>query len=702
MKSPFFILLLFVCQIVVGQETSRFIHVDQFGYLLNAEKVAVISDPQVGFNEALSYTPPATLEVRNTSTGQVVFTGSPVIWNNGITHNYSGDKGWWFDFSSLVQPGSYYVLDPVSQERSAPFRIADDVYTEVMKAAGRMFFYNRCNQEKKPPFADPKWTDNEAFLQDARCRNVKQPSDATLEKDMRGGWFDAGDYNKYVTFTYSTLHNLLSAYEENPGAFTDSWNIPESGNGIPDILDETIWELDWLIRMVNPDGTVHLKMGSRSYSDNEHYPPSINTDTRYYAPTCTSASIAVSSIFAHAALVFKAFSGLSAYADNLSALAVKTWNFVYPFLESGNLDENCDDGAVTSGDADWDKKTQKSNALTSAVYLLELTNTATYNQYITNHLRDADCVSNNNWDNYSLNLEDALLRYTRLPQAIVANVSSIRGSATTALSNNYNYYFGFTTRDLYRTYVPAWCYHWGSNIPISTMAILNRVIAAYRLQPADSANYLRKAAEQLHFFHGVNPLGLVFLTNMYAYGGDRCTNEIYHTWFAHGSDWDNALTSRYGPPPGYMPGGPNVNYAVNTSLRPPYGQPAQKSYLDFNTGWPDNSWEITEPAIYYQAAYIRFLAAYCVKSGSSGIGLTEKINPDIRLYPNPSHGTVTLSGLSGESRIEIFTPTGQQVFAILTNNPDILIDVSGLPAGIYSLKLTTFGKLSTLYNLVIN
>jgi hypothetical protein len=105
MKSPFFILLLFVCQIVVGQETSRFIHVDQFGYLLNAEKVAVISDPQVGFNEALSYTPPATLEVRNTSTGQVVFTGSPVIWNNGITHNYSGDKGWWFDFSSLVQPG---------------------------------------------------------------------------------------------------------------------------------------------------------------------------------------------------------------------------------------------------------------------------------------------------------------------------------------------------------------------------------------------------------------------------------------------------------------------------------------------------------------------------------------------------------------------------------------------------------------------
>jgi len=691
-----------ISQLVVGQTPSQFIHVDQFGYLPGAEKVAVLSDPQVGFNAALSYTPPATLEVRSLSSGQVVFTGLPVIWNDGNTHNYSGDRGWWFDFSAVVQPGDYYVIDPVRQERSASFRIADDVYTEVMKAAGRMFFYNRCNQEKKPPFADPKWTDNEAFLQDARCRSVQRPTDATLEKDMRGGWFDAGDYNKYVTFTYSTLHDLLSAFEENPGAFTDSWNIPESGNGIPDIIDEIKWELDWLIRMVNPDGTVHLKMGSRSYNDNAKYPPSVNTDTRYYAPTCTSAAIAVSSIFAHAALVFRAFGALTAYADNLTALAGKTWNFVYPFLVSGNLDENCDDGAVTSGDADWDKKKQKSNALTSAVYLLELTNLDTFNQYITSHLMDADCVSNNNWDNYNLNLEDALLRYTLLPQAIPAIGSSIKGSATTAVRNNYNYFFGFNTRDLYRAYVPSWCYHWGSNVPISTMAILNRVMAAYKLQPADSASYIRKAAEQLHFFHGVNPLGLEFLTNMYAYGGDRCTNEIYHTWFAHGSDWDNALTSRYGPPPGYMPGGPNASYAVNTNLRPPYGQPAQKSYLDFNTGWPDNSWEITEPAIYYQAAYIRFLAAYCGTPGGTGTGQTEKPNNSIRLYPNPSSGSVKLSGLSGENQINIFSQTGQLVRSFVTNNADAILDVTGLPPGIYILKLSTSKRLTALYNLVIN
>ncbi|MFH0760352.1 MAG: glycoside hydrolase family 9 protein [Bacteroidota bacterium] len=692
--------LFVVNQAVNCQEISQFIHVDQFGYLPKAEKVAVLSDPQVGFNEALLYSPPATLEVRDVSSGQVVFSGSPEIWNNGITHNYSGDKGWWFDFSSVEKPGSYYIFDPISQERSARFQIGEDVYTEVMKAAGRMFFYNRCNQLKKPPFASSKWSDSEAFLQDARVRSVKQPADASLEKDMRGGWFDAGDYNKYVTFTYSTLHNLLSAYEENPEAFTDNWNIPESGNGIPDILDEVKWELDWLIRMVNPDGTVHLKMGSRSHSDNAHHPPSVNTDTRYYAPTCTSASIAVSSIFAHAAIIFKTFSDLSDYADNLITLAVKTWDFVYPFLQSGNLDEDCDDGSVKSGDADWDKKTQKSNALTSAIYLFELTGDNGYSQYISEHLQDPDCISNNNWDNYNLNLEDALLRYTRFPLAIRANVNTINQSFTAALGNNWNYYFGFNFRDLYRAYVPNWCYHWGSNIPISTIAILNRVAAAYHLRSADSANYIRKAAEQLHFFHGVNPLGLEFLTNMYAYGGDRCANEIFHTWFAHGSDWDNALTSKYGPPPGYMPGGPNASYSVNTNLRPPYGQPAQKSYLDFNVGWPDNSWEITEPAIYYQAAYIRFLAYYCGKTSGTGTGQMVNTNPDVRLFPNPAHDSATLSGLAGESRIDIFTLTGNKIKTILTDQSDLLIDTSELPIGIYYLKLSASEKLTTLYRLI--
>lgn len=123
----------------------------------------------------------------------------------------------------------------------------------------------------------------------------------------------------------------------------------------------------------------------------------------------------------------------------------------------------------------------------------------------------------------------------------------------------------------------------------------------------NAVSLARKAAEQVHYFHGVNPQGMVYLSNMYAFGGDRCANEIYHTWFNDGTIYDNALTSPNGPAPGYVVGGPNADYTIG-SQSPPFGQPRQKSYLDFNTGWPTNSWEITEPAIYYQAAYIRLLA----------------------------------------------------------------------------------------------
>ena len=73
---------------------------------------------------------------------------------------------------------------------------------------------------------------------------------------MRGGWFDAGDTNKYVTFASHPLHQLLSAYTQNPAVWTDDFNIPESNNGVPDLLDEIRFELDWFQRMQDNDGGV--------------------------------------------------------------------------------------------------------------------------------------------------------------------------------------------------------------------------------------------------------------------------------------------------------------------------------------------------------------------------------------------------------------------------------------------------------------
>jgi len=147
------------------------------------------------------------------------------------------------------------------------------------------------------------------------------------------------------------------------------------------------------------------------------------------------------------------------------------------------------------------------------------------------------------------------------------------------------------------------------------------------LDASTNADMARAGARYVHYLHGTNPLSLVYLTNMYQHGAENCANELFHTWFADGSaKWDRVGMSLYGPPPGYLTGGPNPSYSWDAccpagcgstqnnaicsslSLMPPEGQPPQKAYKDFNTGWPLDSWSVTEPDDGYQIAYIRLLS----------------------------------------------------------------------------------------------
>jgi len=92
------------------------------------------------------------------------------------------------------------------------------------------------------------------------------------------------------------------------------------------------------------------------------------------------------------------------------------------------------------------------------------------------------------------------------------------------------------------------------------------------------------------------------------YGAEKSIRQLYHYWFSHKSPYDDAKKSPIGPAPGYLVGGPNANYSGTSA--PPRGQPAQKAYRDWNTDTvADAPWELSEPAIYYQAAYIRLLSA---------------------------------------------------------------------------------------------
>jgi endoglucanase len=135
---------------------------------------------------------------------------------------------------------------------------------------------------------------------------------------------------------------------------------------------------------------------------------------------------------------------------------------------------------------------------------------------------------------------------------------------------------------------------------------------AYSLTGGRDIAIRTRALEILHYFHGVNPFGSAYLTNMSTYGASYSMNAMFHTWFALNSQWGDVRTTTYGPPPGYLPGGPNAQTGI--TLAPPAGQPRQKAYRDWN-GNPANgdlqsSWEITEPGIYYQAAYVKLISAF--------------------------------------------------------------------------------------------
>jgi endoglucanase len=165
-------------------------------------------------------------------------------------------------------------------------------------------------------------------------------------------------------------------------------------------------------------------------------------------------------------------------------------------------------------------------------------------------------------------------------------------------------------------------------------ARLYQLVSVYSLEPTLFQSASAAALEYVHYVHGVNPLGLVYLTNMAQAGASHSAATMFHAWFAYGTKWQQVTEELPGPPPGFLVGGPNPQFSVDACCRapegspgyrcygaktfslcqrnfvPPFAQPPAKSYLQFNGPWPANSWAIAEPSLSYQSFYVRLLASF--------------------------------------------------------------------------------------------
>ncbi|HEX6274355.1 MAG TPA: glycoside hydrolase family 9 protein [Polyangiaceae bacterium] len=604
---------------------QKYIVVDQFGYRTRDAKVAVLVDPVNGWNANDEYQPGPELEVRKWADGSIFQRGPSTAWNGGKVDETSGDRGAWFDFSALAVPGLYYVFDPKNGVRSHPFEIADDVYRRVLKTAVRTFYFNRANHEKKAPYAcvgKRCWLQGVDYMgpgQDKEARSVTERDNPKTARDLSGGWWDAGDTDKYMTFANDAFHQLLTAYEERPKAFTDDYGIPESNNGIPDLVDEIVVELDFLVKMQPADlgGGVLLKSGNADYGD--PVPDQSKFPRFYYPKPCSSAAITFSGMIAHAALVVGKFPKWKGRVPELTKRALDAWKHYHDNPKS----DACDDGTIKAGDADKSLAEQAQYAVTAAVYLFALTGEKQFDQYVTKNYAVTRPFVDERWSVYDQSQGDALLFYATLPKATKATKDAI--VARKKSQGGTLDLYGFRPElDLYRAFMRPDSYHWGSNNARAGFGNTNYDLVQHKLVGDEArASAEVRAAGILHSFHGVNPMQLVYLTNMYADGGDACADEAYHTWFRDKHPvWDNARTSELGPAPGFVTGGPNKDYCKDQNpaehacaKSPVRQQPPEKAYLDVNTSYEppnpyDKSWELTEPAIYYQASYLRLLSKF--------------------------------------------------------------------------------------------
>jgi len=608
-----------------------FIVVDQFGYRTTANKVAVIRDPRRGFDAAESFTPGGEYALVEAATGDHVFSGVPVAWGGGAEDPVSGDAVSWFDFTAVTTPGEYYVLDVDQDRRSVTFRIDDAVYRSVLKHAMRSFFYQRAGQEKTAATAGADWADAASHLgpgQDGEARSWLARDDPATARDLRGGWYDAGDYNKYTAWTAGYVVGLLRAYEASPTAFTDDYGIPESGNGIPDLLDEVAWGLAWLARMQLDDGSLLCVEGVGHDS-----PPSAAVDPSYYGPPTTNASLRGAAAFAYAARVFGARpeAALRALADDYAERALRAWDWASanPAETYYNNDEGRQPGSggLAAGQQEVDDAGRLRSRVEAAVYLFAQTGETSFRDVVE---ADADTLVPD-WgpDPWMSEEQELLLWYSALPGATARVAEGIRARFQAGVTGNGNQYPAVRDQlDPYRAYLQD--YTWGSNQSKGGQGRLLQLLEPYGDDPDLGADAVAAAEDYVHYLHGVNPLGLVYLTNLRVAGAEHSASTLFHSWFTHGSPtWDEVTATTPGPAPGLLVGGPNPSYSLDgcctdgsecygaaefsycaESWTPPLGQPPLKSYLQFNEGWPANSWSVTENSCGYQVKYILLLARY--------------------------------------------------------------------------------------------
>ena len=444
------------------------------------------------------------------------------------------------DFSSITKPGRYTL---VAGRHQQSFIISSDPYTEALKASIKGYYYQRSGESLERKYADeyarPAAHLDSHVMVHPSAATIKRPAGTIISSPK--GWYDAGDYNKYIVNSGFTLGLILQSYQLHQDRFNSlNLQIPESDNKIPDILDEMMYNLEWMLTMQDPtDGGVYHKLTTPNFEG--FVMPEDCKQQRYVVQKTTTAALDFAATMALAARIYQKFPEFQSFCQQAIESAEKAyaWAVKHPtvYYDQDGNNKKFSPAIHTGGYGD---NHTEDEFFWAATELYFTTSETSYLEQAKQFVPDEFSIPS--WGNVAglgifqwvnqelLGTPDA----GKLPMEVLKESlkekcdEDIQELAT----SSFHSIFGNSAQD----------FHWGSN----SESCLGRGIAQmYEYALTKDSKYRQAALSTLDYFFGRNATGYCYLTG---FGTQRVMN-IHHRISAA----DNIKE----PVPGLVAGGAN-------------------------------------------------------------------------------------------------------------------------------------------------
>ncbi len=519
--------------------------VNQIGYKPDDKKIVVVKSDR---------TDDESFIICDASTNETVYTGTlgAVISDPGAGLDVR--QGDFSDFNAL---GDYYIV--TEEGTSYRFTVSEAPYKDVYRDAVLMLYRQRCGMAVEGDAAGYA-AHGECHLDEAVVYGNEG-----VTKDVTGGWHDAGDYGRYTVSGAEAVADLMMAYRDYE-IKDDDLGIPESGNGVPDILDEARYELDWMLKMQDSEtGGVYHKVTGLSFPDT--VPPEEETATMYLMPISTTATGDFAAVMAMASQIYKDID--PEFAETAFAAAEKAWEYVKDIDDTKGYTNPSD---VSTGEY---PDTNTKDEIYWAAAELYLAGRDDLEDTVKGYIKDEKIIGGLGWIDMGTYADYDLARSDK----------AVAEDAKAELIKDADEAVGKMAEAGYFTSMGD-NYPWGSNMTAANQSQLLQMV--YNI--TKDAKYKEYAELQLDYLFGTNALGYCFVTGY----GTYSPKDPHH----RPSQITDGVIS------GMLVGGPNGG------LEDPYaqtvleGQSPAMCYIDSSQSYATN-----EVAIYWNSPLIYAIAA---------------------------------------------------------------------------------------------